>query len=142
MRLRRWLQFKHKTRRRKGGDLSTLASLRALWARTPEPAWARRAVGEGVKFCPRADAGNLPVRFDERGGENGAMVEPVRHRRTKGRQQICSNLKLTASHLDSTLFGRDAMSDLSPDPHQKRTFANAFDPRKKVGRGEVNSRAP
>jgi PrkA AAA domain len=28
------------------------------------------------------------------GCENGAMVEPVRHRRTKGRQQICSNLKL------------------------------------------------
>src|SRR6476620_4881439 len=37
-----------------GRDLSTLASLRALWARTPEPAWVRRAVGEGVKFCPRA----------------------------------------------------------------------------------------
>src|SRR5271169_2824027 len=37
-----------------GRDLSTLASLRALWARTLEPAWARRAVGEGVKFCPRA----------------------------------------------------------------------------------------
>src|SRR5947209_18464926 len=36
-----------------GRDLSTLASLRALWARTPEQAWARRAVGEGVKFCPR-----------------------------------------------------------------------------------------
>src|SRR3981189_3075270 len=33
-----------------GRDLSTLASLRALWARTLEPAWARRAVGEGVKF--------------------------------------------------------------------------------------------
>src|SRR5450631_2575325 len=31
-------------------QLSTLASLRALWARTPEQAWARRAVGEGVKF--------------------------------------------------------------------------------------------
>jgi len=28
--------------------------------------------------------GNLPVRFDERGCENGDMVEPVRHRRTKG----------------------------------------------------------
>jgi hypothetical protein len=26
--------------------LSTLAPLRALWARTPEQAWARRAVGE------------------------------------------------------------------------------------------------
>jgi len=35
-----------------GRELSTLASLRALWARPPEQAWARRAVGEGVKFCP------------------------------------------------------------------------------------------
>src|ERR1700676_3780109 len=40
-----------------GRELSTLASLRALWARTPEPAWARRAVGEGVKFCPREAMG-------------------------------------------------------------------------------------
>src|ERR1700681_4873405 len=40
-----------------GRDLSTPASLRALWARTPEQAWARRAVGEGVKFCPRAGCG-------------------------------------------------------------------------------------
>ena len=47
-----------------GRDLSTLASLRALWARTLEPAWARRAVGEGVKFCPRAGCGKsaCPVR--------------------------------------------------------------------------------
>ena len=53
VRLRRWLRIKHKTRRRKR-DLSTLASLRALRARTPDQAWARRAVGEGVKSCPRA----------------------------------------------------------------------------------------
>src|SRR6478672_6724049 len=32
---------------RQGRDLSTLAPLRALRARTPVPAWARRAVGEG-----------------------------------------------------------------------------------------------
>src|SRR5256886_17129661 len=37
-----------------GRDLSTPASLRALRARTSEQAWARRAVGEGVKSCPRA----------------------------------------------------------------------------------------
>src|SRR5260370_1840425 len=41
----------------KGGERSSLASLRVLWARTLEPAWARRAVGEGVKFCPRAGCG-------------------------------------------------------------------------------------
>jgi hypothetical protein len=36
-----------------GCGLSTLAPFRALQARTPTPAWARRAVGEGVKSCPR-----------------------------------------------------------------------------------------
>ena len=47
-----------------GRDLSTLAPLRALRARTSEPAWARRAVGEGVKSCPRAGCGKsaCPVR--------------------------------------------------------------------------------
>src|SRR4030088_1423399 len=45
------------TQASQGRELSTLASLRALWARTPRQAWARRAVGEGVKFCPRAGCG-------------------------------------------------------------------------------------
>jgi len=47
-----------------GRDLSTLASLRALRARTPKPAWARRVVGEGCEFCPRAGCGRsaCPVR--------------------------------------------------------------------------------
>ena len=38
----------------KGRELSTLAPLRALRARTSDPAWARRAVDEGVRSCPRA----------------------------------------------------------------------------------------
>src|SRR6266478_4216145 len=38
-------------------DLSTLAPLRALRARTFDCAWARRVVGEGVKSCPRAGCG-------------------------------------------------------------------------------------
>ena len=48
----------------KGRELSTLAPLRALRARTPEPAWARRAVDEGVRSCPRAGCGKpaRPVR--------------------------------------------------------------------------------
>jgi hypothetical protein len=32
-----------------GRDLSTLAPLRVLRARTPNCAWSRRAVGEGVR---------------------------------------------------------------------------------------------
>src|SRR6516164_9139075 len=37
-----------------GRDLSTLAPLRVLRARTPHTAWSRPVVGEGVKSCPRA----------------------------------------------------------------------------------------
>ena len=64
VRLRRWLRCKHKVRRRKGGSLSTLAPLRALRARTSDPAWPRPAVGEGVTSCPRAGCGKsaCPVR--------------------------------------------------------------------------------
>src|ERR1700739_4340659 len=47
-----------------GRDLSTPAPIRVLWTRTSEQAWTRRAVGEGVKFCPRAGCGKSasPVR--------------------------------------------------------------------------------
>src|ERR1700683_891219 len=49
----------------KGRELSTLAPLRALRARTPEPAWTRRVVDEGVRSCPRAGCGRsaCPVRW-------------------------------------------------------------------------------
>src|SRR4029077_20231517 len=40
-----------------GRDLSTLAPLRALRTRTLDCTWSRRAVGEGVKSCPRAGCG-------------------------------------------------------------------------------------
>ena len=47
-----------------GRELSTLAPLRALPARTPDPAWSRPVVGEGVTSCPRAGCGKsaCPVR--------------------------------------------------------------------------------
>src|SRR6266478_315877 len=47
-----------------GRGLSTLAPLRALRARAPEQAWARRVVAEGVTACPRAGCGEsaCPVR--------------------------------------------------------------------------------
>src|ERR1700737_997171 len=66
-----------------GRDLSTLASLRALRARTPKPAWARRVVGEGVKFCPRAGCGRSACPVRRAGCGNGAMAEPVSYRQTK-----------------------------------------------------------
>jgi RNA-directed DNA polymerase len=64
VRLRRWLRSKHKVRRRKGRELSTLAPLRALPARTTDTAWTRPVVGEGVTSCPRAGCGKsaCPVR--------------------------------------------------------------------------------
>jgi hypothetical protein len=49
-----------------GRQLSTPAPLRNLRARASDPAWARRAVGEGVKSCPRAQCGKSPAAFDER----------------------------------------------------------------------------
>ena len=61
VRLRRWLRLKHKVRQ--GRELSTLAPLRALRARAPDPAWARRAVDEGVRSVREPDAGNLHVRL-------------------------------------------------------------------------------
>src|SRR5215469_582975 len=67
-----------------GRDLSTLAPLRALWSRTADRARVQRAMGEGVTSCPRAGCGKSarPVRWA--GCGNGATVEPVRHRQTKG----------------------------------------------------------
>jgi hypothetical protein len=43
---------------KQGRELSTLAPLRALRARTPDGARARRAVGKGVMSCPRAGCGS------------------------------------------------------------------------------------
>ena len=48
VRLRRWL-LQAQGQATQGRDVSTLAPLRVLRARAPVPAWARRAVGEGVK---------------------------------------------------------------------------------------------
>src|SRR6266852_6339650 len=39
--------------------LSTLAPVRSLRARTLDQAWARRAVDEGVRSCPRAGCGEI-----------------------------------------------------------------------------------
>src|SRR5450759_1943767 len=66
-----------------GRDLSTLAPLRALRARTPVPAWARRAVGEGVMSCPRAGCGRSACPVRGAGCGNGVRVAPARHRQTK-----------------------------------------------------------
>ena len=95
MRLRRWLCFKHKVRRRRGGELSTLAPLRALRARTPEPAWARRAVDEGVKTkLSSRMRGTANVRFGMRGCGNGATAEPLpQPLQTKGAATDMLNLK-------------------------------------------------
>jgi hypothetical protein len=74
-----------------GRDLSTLAPLRVLWARTPDRARARRAVGEGVKSCPRAGCGR-----SARPGSTSGMWKRSHGRTTKappderGGKQICS----------------------------------------------------
>src|SRR6266436_3427386 len=45
--------------------------------------------------------------------ENGDMVEPVRHRRTKGAETDMFEPKATASHLDSTQSGHSSKTSRS-----------------------------
>ena len=54
VRLRRWLRSKHKRVGYGAGAISRPAPVRAFWARTSHATWSGRAVGEGVKLCPRA----------------------------------------------------------------------------------------
>src|SRR5713101_511513 len=52
---------------KQGRQLSTPAPLRDLRARTSDPAWARRAVGEGVRSCPRAGCREIRMSGSMRG---------------------------------------------------------------------------
>ena len=69
VRLRRWLRFKHKTRRSKGGKSypTPSTSTRPSEARASDPAWARPAVGEGVNSCPRAGCREIRMSGSMRG---------------------------------------------------------------------------
>ena len=64
VRLRRWLRSKHKVRRRGGGSYPLSHLYGPFGLVEPEPPWARRAVDEGVRSCPRAGCGKSarPVR--------------------------------------------------------------------------------
>ena len=58
VRLRRWLRsIQAQGQATRGRELSTLAPLRVLRARTSDPARPRPVVGEGVRSCPRAGCG-------------------------------------------------------------------------------------
>jgi len=85
VRLRRWLRITYKVRRRKGGICPRSAPLRTLRARALNRAWARRGVGEGVRFRPRPDAGEPPVQFDEWDVEAESRLN---HQGTARRAQI------------------------------------------------------
>ncbi len=51
--------------------------------------------------------GDPHVRFDERGVETGATVEPLRHHQTKGVETDMLSLKPPAPHSDSTATNSD-----------------------------------
>jgi hypothetical protein len=75
-------QIPPKTQATQRRDLSTLAPLRVLRARTPDLAWARRGVDEGVTSCPRAGCGKsaCPIRYGQFTNEEllGDGLAPVR----------------------------------------------------------------
>src|SRR5271157_1210425 len=59
--------FQAQDQTKQGRQLSTLAPLRDLRARASDPAWARRAVGEGVRSCPRAGCREIRMSGSMRG---------------------------------------------------------------------------
>src|SRR5260370_2030807 len=108
-----------------GRDLSTLAPLRALRARTPKPARARRVVGEGVKSCPRAGCGRsaCPVVCPVKAG----MFS--RRQTCRGRSQ--SPVVWIAEVMETeTLKPIDEVSPGEATSHRAVTKVNALWPRK------------
>src|SRR5246127_3890850 len=108
-----------------GRDLSTPAPLRALRARTPMPAWARRAVGEGVKYCPRAGCGRsaCPVVCPAKAG----MFS--RRQTCRGKSQ--SPVVWIAEEMETeTLKPIDKVSPGEATSHRAVTKVNALWPRK------------
>ena len=106
VRLRRWLRFKHKTRRSKGGSYPLPHPLRDLRARASDPAWARRAMGEGVKSCPRAGCREIRMSGSMRGmwkrGYGRATKAPPDERGGNRHARPTA----TAPHPDSTTRNR------------------------------------
>src|SRR6201987_2122923 len=109
----------------KGRQLSTAAPLRDLRARASDPAWARRAVGEGVRSCPRA--GCREIRMSGCVSSEGLHVQQEQN--CRGRSQspvvwIAEEMETEPSKpIDKTSRGEVTS-------HRAVTTVNALWPRK------------
>jgi hypothetical protein len=129
-----------------GRDLSTLAPLRALRARTSHRTWARRAVGGGVRSCPRAGCGRSACPVRRAGCGNGDTATPLRHRQTKEAETDMCSLKPPRHISTPPKFGARTESAHPPRAESAATAAGApfganNRPRNKPPRHSITSSA-
>jgi hypothetical protein len=97
-----------------GRDLSTPAPPRALRPRTPDRAWARHAVGEGARSCPReANSGRLADAIVERVGNRAGVAARARQGQPHRTPAITDDVNVPGADAVSKAEGNMAKHDIA-----------------------------